>query len=56
MRLRQLLLRHAHLLVVCMMRPKHGLAIRDQFKLYGCRYRRVYERSLEILLQVRDIC
>jgi hypothetical protein len=49
--LRQLFLSHAQLLVVCMMRLKHCLAIRDQFKLYGCRYRRVYERNLEILLE-----
>ena len=53
----QLFLSHVHLVLVCVMRPKNCLAIRDQFKLYGCRYRRVYERSLEILLRVvRDIC
>jgi hypothetical protein len=33
MRLRQLFLRHAHLLVVCMMRPKYCLA--DQGPPYG---------------------
>jgi hypothetical protein len=57
MRLRQLFPRHAHLVVVCMMRPKHCLAIRDQFKQQGCRYRRVCERRLEVLfLVIRDIC
>jgi hypothetical protein len=56
MRLRQLFLRHAHLLVICMMRPKHCLAIRDQFKHHGCCHRRVCERRLEVLLLVvRDI-
>ena len=50
MRLRQLLLRHAELLVVCMMRPNHCLAVRDQFKQYGCCYRRACERRLKILV------
>ena len=57
MRLRQLFLRHAHLLVIWMMRPQHCLAIRDQFKQHGCRYRRVCERRLEVFfLVIRDIC
>ena len=57
MRLRQLLLRHAELLVVCMMRPKHCLAVRDQFKQYGCCYRRACERRLKVLLFViSNIC
>jgi len=52
MRLRQLFLRHAHLVVFCVMRPKHCLAIRDQFKQYGCRHRIVCERRLEVLFLV----
>ncbi len=52
MRLRQLFLRHAHLVVVCVMRPEHCLAIRDQFKQYGCRHRIVCERRLEVLFLV----
>ena len=52
-----LMLSHAELLVVCMMRPKHCLAVRDQFKQYGCCYRRACERRLKILVfVVSDIC
>ena len=59
MRLRQLVFRHAELLVVCMMRPKHCLAVRNpwQFKQYGCCYRPACERRLKILVfVVSDIC
>jgi hypothetical protein len=57
MRLRQLFLRHAHLVVVCVMRPKHCLAIRNKFKQYGYRHRSACARRLEVLfLEISDIC
>jgi hypothetical protein len=54
---KRLFLRHAHLVVVCVMRPKHCLAIRIKFKQYGYRHRSACARRLEVLfLVISDIC